>query len=1035
MRHTHSLTRNLTISTLRHIKGWHLLLAATIVLLASTGFAAFLYGHASAFAGPSLGTAQSFAVLGGSTVTNTGSTVVTGDMGVWPGLAITGFPPGVVNPPGTIHTGDAVAQQAQNDVTTAYNTLAGMACNTSLTGQDLGGLTLTPGVYCFSSSAQLTGSLTLDALGDPDAVFIFQIGSSLTTASNASVQVINAGQNCNVFWQVGSSATLGTSTDFVGNILALTSITLNTTATLSGRALARNGAVTMDTNTITASNCALCPPINTTITAPAAVCELSTGNTASVPDAGAGATYNWTITGGTITAGQGTRNITFTAGTTGPVTLNVTVTTPGCSANGSAQVTINANPTAVAGIDQTLCQTLPGPTDFTVTGTASGGTPSWSVVGSTGTAVATIVSPNAAVTAVNVAGIGTVTLRLTTTSNATPGCGTATDDIVLTVTTSATALAGEDQSLCQTMTGPTVFTVNGTGGTPSWSVVGSTGTAAATIVSPNSATTAVNITGNGTVTLRLTTTGTCGTATDDVVLTVYPKATAAAGVDQSLCQVANGPTAFTVTGTFTDGSPATPAWSVVASTGMAAATIVSPNSAATGVNITGAGTVTLRFTVNSNSLPACGATDDVVLTVTPLPVATITAPTAVCELSTGNTASVPDAGAGATYNWMITGGTITAGQGTRTITWTAGNTGSVTISVTVTTAAGCSANGSAQVTINANPTAAAGVDQTLCQTLPGPTDFTVTGTASGGTPSWSVVSSTGTAAATIVSPNSATTAVNITGVGTVTLRLTTTGTCGIATDDVVLTVYPKATAAAGVDQSLCQVANGPTAFTVTGTFTDGSPATPAWTVVASTGTAAATIVSPNTATTGVNITGVGTVTLRFTVNSNSFPACGATGDDVVLTVTPLPVATITAPAVICELSTGNTASVPDAGAGATYNWMITGGTITAGQGTRNITWTAGNTGSVTISVTVTTAAGCSANGSAQVTINANPTAAAALIKRYARRFPDQRSSPSLARRPAARQVGASSAQPARQRRPLFPQIVRRPQSTLRASAR
>jgi hypothetical protein len=200
-----------------------------------------------------LGTAQSFAVLGGSTVTNTGATVVDGNLGVDPGLSITGFPPGLVH--GTIHAGDAVALQAQNDVTTAYNTLAGQALTKDLTGQDLGGMTLVAGVYRFSSSAQLTGALTLDAQGDTSSVFVFQIGSTLTTASNSSVLVINGGQDCNVFWQVGSSATLGTTTAFKGNILALASITLNTNANLIGRALARTAAVTMDSNDVSMLAC------------------------------------------------------------------------------------------------------------------------------------------------------------------------------------------------------------------------------------------------------------------------------------------------------------------------------------------------------------------------------------------------------------------------------------------------------------------------------------------------------------------------------------------------------------------------------------------------------------------------------------------------------------------------------------------------------------------------------------------------------------------------------------------------------------
>jgi type VI secretion system secreted protein VgrG len=208
-------------------------------------------GFAAPASADFLGTAQNFAVLGGSTVTNTGPTVIYGDLGVWPGTAIVGFPPGIVN--GTIHANDAVAQQAQSDVTTAYNALAGMAITQDLTGTDLGGLTLLPGVYFFSSSAFLTGTLTLNAMGDPNALFIFQIGSTLVSASNSTVRTINSADACDVYWQVGSSATLGTDSAFQGNILALTSITLNTRASLiEGRALARNGAVTMDSNTISA---------------------------------------------------------------------------------------------------------------------------------------------------------------------------------------------------------------------------------------------------------------------------------------------------------------------------------------------------------------------------------------------------------------------------------------------------------------------------------------------------------------------------------------------------------------------------------------------------------------------------------------------------------------------------------------------------------------------------------------------------------------------------------------------------------------
>lgn len=195
-----------------------------------------------------LGTASSFGILAGSAVTNTGNTSINGDLGLWPNNAssITGFPPGFYT--GALHAGDGVAQQAQVDALAAYNSLTGMTFTQDLTGQDLGGLTLTAGVYRFSSSAQLTGGLTLDAQNNPDAIFIFQIGSTLTTGTNSAVMMINAPANfSNQYWQIGSSATLGTDTAFLGNILAFQSITLNG-GSLYGRAIALNGAVTISAN-------------------------------------------------------------------------------------------------------------------------------------------------------------------------------------------------------------------------------------------------------------------------------------------------------------------------------------------------------------------------------------------------------------------------------------------------------------------------------------------------------------------------------------------------------------------------------------------------------------------------------------------------------------------------------------------------------------------------------------------------------------------------------------------------------------------
>jgi hypothetical protein len=250
---------------------------------------------------PGLGTAKSFAVLAGSTVTNTGPSLIAGNLGVSPGTAVTGFPPGqVIN--GVQNAANALAGGAKADLASAWVDAAGRGPATAV-GADIGGRTLKPGVYNHASGMGLTGTVTLDAEHDPKAVFIFQAGSTLITASSSRVRLINGAQPCNVYWQVGSSATIGTNTDFVGTVMALTSISLKTGATVEGRMLARNGAVNLDTNTIRLPGCNETAIPNVTVGAGGGT--PTGGGTTGGGTTGGGTTGGGTKGGGSSTGGGG----------------------------------------------------------------------------------------------------------------------------------------------------------------------------------------------------------------------------------------------------------------------------------------------------------------------------------------------------------------------------------------------------------------------------------------------------------------------------------------------------------------------------------------------------------------------------------------------------------------------------------------------------------------------------------------------------------------------------------------------------------
>jgi len=268
-----------------------LITRAVPLAVVALGASAFVAQPAMAAQGPvGLGTASSFAVLAGSGITNTGPTTVTGDMGTFPTPTETGF--GSITLTGTNHAGDAVTQGAKNDLTTGYNDAAGRNPATNVP-VELGGTTLLAGVYT-SPTFGLTGTLTLDGKGNPDAEFVFQAGSTLITASNSHVVLENGANPCHVVWQIGSSATFGTSTQFVGDVLAHTSITAQTAATFEGRLLAGTGAVTLDTNTITSASCAGASGGGTTTTAPAST-------TTTAPTTTTTATTSTTTAGGHAT--------------------------------------------------------------------------------------------------------------------------------------------------------------------------------------------------------------------------------------------------------------------------------------------------------------------------------------------------------------------------------------------------------------------------------------------------------------------------------------------------------------------------------------------------------------------------------------------------------------------------------------------------------------------------------------------------------------------------------------------------------------
>ena len=597
------------------------------------------------------------------------------------------------------------------------------------------------------------------------------------------------------------------------------------------------------------------------------------------------------------------------------------------------QVNLGTNPQANAGADLALCQTTPGPTAFTVNGIVTNGTPSWTVVSTTGGATANILSPGTASTGVNVTGVGTVTLRLTTTSAA---CGTATDDVVLTVNAGAVAQIQPDVTTltrCQTGSLPTVFSLTGivSGGsaTPLWTVLPG-GTATAVIATPNAATTDVTVTGTGFVDIRLTSTVSCGTATDTIRLTVNPSPTADAGVDQTLCQTVPGPTVFTVNGTPTNG---TPSWSVLSTTGGATATIVSSGTASTNVNVTGTGTVTLGFV--SSSANGCGtASDEVILTVNPTPVAPVISGN--LSFCTGGSSTLTASGTG-TFMWFMNGAIL--GETSSQLVVTAA--GSYTAKVT--NAAGCPSPVSLAAVVVVNPIPAT---PTISGTLSFCEGSSSTLTASGsGTYMWFKD--------TILIPGQSSSTLVVTTAGSYTVKVTSAAGCDSPVSlAAVVTVNP-------IPAPPIISNNGPlcvgSALNLSGPTVAG--ATYSWT-----GPNGYTSALEDPTIPSVTAADAGTYSLTITTNGCTSPAGTTT-----VVVNPIPATpTISGTLSFCE---GGNTTLNASGTG-TYIWFKDN-VLIPGQTTSSLV--VNLAGSYTVKVT--SAAGCDSPVSlaAVVTVNPIPT--------------------------------------------------------------
>ena len=732
--------------------------------------------------------------------------------------------------------------------------------------------------------------------------------------------VPTAGAGATYSWTASS----GTITDGSGTREITWTAGTAGSATISVTVTNSNGCSCSNTATVTVNALPSC-----VITASASVCEGSTSNKASVQSAGEGSVYTWTIAGGEITAGSGTREITWTAGASGIVTIYVTVTNGnGCSCSNSVTVDVKALPKAVASSNSPVCEGG----DIQLTGSPSGmKTYLWS--GPNGFSSN---EQNPKISGATLAAAEIYTLAVTSNE----GCAnTATTNVVVNAKPDCSITAPE--SVCSESAGNTASVADaGTDAKYTWTITGGEITAGQ---GTNQITWTAGTDSTALIGVTVENADGCS-CTDSATVTVKPKPDCSITAPESVCSESTDNTASVADA----GTDAKYTWTI------------------TGGEITaGQGTNQITWMAGTDSTAligvtvenadGCSCTDSATVTVKPKPDCSITAPESVCSESTGNTASVADAGTDAKYTWAITGGEITAGQGTNQITWTAGTDSTALIGVTVENAAGCSCTDSATVTVKPKPDCSITAPESVCS---GSTDnaASVASAGEGAKYTWTITGGEITAGQ---GTNQITWTAGTDSTALIGVTVENAAGCS-CTDSATVTVKPKPDCSITALESVCSGSTDNAASVASA----GEGAKYTWTI------------------TGGEITaGQGTNQITWTAGTDSTALIGVTvenadgcscTDSATVTVKPKPDCSITAPESVCSESTDNTASVADAGTDAKYTWTITGGEITSGQGTNQITWTAGTDSTALIGVTVENADGCSCTDSATVTVKPKP---------------------------------------------------------------